>query len=377
MKPSSKSGCASSETPAPPSTDPTSDLDKDYSAILENTDYHAQPKKRRRLFGDDTDLEYEAISTPTNRELNKMITDFVSEVVERDLTYYKRVRIIPQHLESGEATPECLDARRGRITGSNAIKASVKANTTAQRRRYDSELIHTPKFNPIVKELVTYGSVREKHADAALRYVFDKLAEYKAVDYDYPGLCINTKEPYLAMSPDGIWTLDSAAALIEYKCRAWWCLNCDFKVTDDNVLMMKRKNGVAWEVMKDFFVPTGEDKWMLADKQLFPNGDRWAIPCKYLAQLRHGVYTIDHVEIKKIVFCAWINLTGDFADLGRGRYRTPTGTIQVTTIDAEDLLKGCATQKDRIDHYYTKTYLPNVCLKAGNYHGLYPPQDFF
>lgn len=354
------------------------DVNVDYTELLIKTDYQSRPTKKRRLFGDDDDLTYETIRAPTNAELNGAIRDFLEAVVHRDAEYYERVRGVKQHLDTGDANPEWLDARRGRITGSKAIKACVSANTVIQRRRFDSEMIHAPRFSPIVQELVQFGNLREKWADAALRYVLARKGDYKEIEYEYPGLCINAKEPHLAMSPDGIWTADGLAGLVEYKCRAYWCLNYDFKVTADGTLMRKRKEGVPdWSVVDSFFPPTTEDKWMLKDTELFPNGDKWNIPPKYLAQLRHGVYSIDHKEIKKVIFCAWISHEGEFRDLGNGTFVTPHGTVQVTVIDAEELAAGCAVQKARVDSYYRKTYLPNLCLKAGGFHGLYPPEIFF
>lgn len=377
---SSTPSAASSVPPTPPSTvdpEPEPEVDVDYTDILVKTDYQSRPTKKRRLFGDDEDLSYEPMRAPTNAELNASIRDFEQAVVRRDAAYYDRVRVVDQHLDTGEANPEWLDARRGRITGSKAIKACVKTTTVIQRRRFDSEMIHAPKFNSIVKKLVDYGNANEESADRSLRFVFERLAEYKDVDYDYPGLCINTKEPHIAMSPDGVWTVDSVPCLVEHKCRAYWCLNCDFKVTDDGMLMRKKKTDNVWSVMGSFFPPTTEDRWMLKDTELFPHGPRWPIPPKYLAQLRHGVYTIDHVRIKKIVFCAWICHKGEFRDIGLDTYVTPHGTVQVTIIDAADLADGCRVQKRRVDSYYRKTYLPNVCLKAGGYHGLYPPETYF
>lgn len=348
--------------------------DVDYSEILEKTDYQKRPKKRRRLFGDEEDLQYEPLRAPSNRELNRLIRVFVAQVVQRNAEYCARVRTIPQHLPSGIANPEWLDARNGRITGSKAIKASVKTQTVIQRRRFDSEMIHCANFPTFVRTLVEYGNAMEKEADAALRYVFERNAEYKEVEYNYPGLCINSAEPHLAMSPDGVWTVDDLACLIEYKCRAYWCLNCDFKVTDDGVLMKKKKDGPpVWEIIGSFFPPTSEDKWMLQDTELFPKKMRWPIPPKYLAQLRHGVYTIDHVKIKKVVFCAWICYTGEYQEIGMDRYVTPHGTVQITVIDVADLAEGCAVQKARVNSYYNKKYLPNIVLKQEGYHGLYPP----
>ena len=112
---------------------------------------------------------------------------------------------------------------------------------------------------------------------------------------------------------------------------------------------------------------------MLKDTELFPNGSRWKIPPKYLAQLRHGVYTVDHVEIKKVVFCTWICLEGEFRELDNDIYVTPHGTVQITVIDVEDMAKGMLVQKRRIDSYYKTKYLPYLCLKEGGYHGLFPP----
>ena len=333
-----------------------------------------RPRKRMR-FGPSDDMEEEAIVPPSSKDLLRWSRTYLKEVVMVSADYIAHVRSIPQHLPSGEANPEWLDARMGRVTGSNAIKAAVRTNTDIQRRRFDSELLHGISINTAVRCYMDYGNKNESNADKSLKAVLTSTK----IKCSYPGLLISETSPWLAMSPDGIFTIDSVPCLVEYKCRAYMCLNFEFRV-DAGILQKRRGTGgtggtgggTGWQIVGDFFSPTSKDKWMRRDTELFDPSDpvvALPIPPAYLAQVRHGCIV---TGIREVIFCTWLSHTGDFEKLKhpQNAYVTPHGTVQVFRFKLNE--KSLDVQKKRVHNYYFSTLLPNYVLKMRNCHGLYP-----
>lgn len=119
-----------------------------------------------------------------------------------------------QHIMNVEQrTPEWLEYRKNRITGS-MYGAAAGHNKYTNLRKLLHQLLWVPfKGN----EATRHGSYYEKTASE----VYEKfIRKYECVPcfFEYPGLIICKKYPWLAGSPDGIPCIGNIRILLEIKC---------------------------------------------------------------------------------------------------------------------------------------------------------------
>lgn len=146
------------------------------------------------------------------QEIECKISSFTEtlQVNEQDI---KRIMEIPQR------TPEWLKMRSCRLTASNYGSAVGHHSKNPPEKLIENMLWGTFKGNEATK----WGNDNEPVA--ALIYenfmrkmVEDSKGKYKQVTFQYPGLIICKKYPWLAVSPDGLVCVDGKWHLLEIKC---------------------------------------------------------------------------------------------------------------------------------------------------------------
>lgn len=116
---------------------------------------------------------------------------------------------LPQHLASGEANPDWLEARLNKFTGS-VVGALFGNNPYESPEDALSKLVWRTPFRG--NEMTQWGNDHEDDAQAA----YALAAGIAESQISNPGLMLNRGEGQFAMSPDGI--VYASNMLLEYKC---------------------------------------------------------------------------------------------------------------------------------------------------------------
>jgi len=367
-------------------------------------------KKKRKFVTAGPPLEA-AAPAPSVEDFKDIARKRLKTTVTVDDDEAKRIRDLPQHDPDGQANKEWLRSRKFRITGSHAAKAiGVQYTTLKKRESIEAQALQHLIWGISQKEqrkpALNYGNANEKEADAAFKAVMVHLNAEKKMEYEYPGLCVNRENPFLAMSPDGILTIDGEHHLIEYKCvwglsgKSSW-LRRAFIDEETNKLMAENlRTGEVQELRNlyetyDELKAKGKDTSGYGALPLEVKHRKLPIKLYYYTQVVHGKYTIDHRDIKTVYFVSWVGATsekvtqlhpdefetqknGTQVQTGFAVWSTPHGTVQITQLKFEDDAATWSSQtvgqKPVVEKYYFREYFPLMLLKELGCEDHVPPR---
>lgn len=286
----------------------------------------------------------------------KKIVEIKRRVYAVTSSQISRIRSLPQHLVSGEANPEWLAARSGRVTGST-IAAVMGLNP------YESpmDLVRNLLWRSFKGNAATaYGNQNEDHVQDSLVHLlqdrmvghFFKGKRVRSFTVDNPGLVISKNDPFMAMSPDGVLTVQffdgtATRVLLEYKAPY---SKRRYKFKDEFVVVDADGASAAGSV-DDIY-----------KSQVTPGYDavQRPIPKYYTPQLCYGMHVLD---MDDAFFVAWVPVRSadGVVKMSKNIYKTPSGTIQFVHIRRKRLFEERMLQS--IVHFWHTIYVPRLALK--------------
>lgn len=337
--------------------------------------------------------------TPTLSDLRASLRKVCEDAAVTD-EEAKKIRNIAQHDDTGKANVLWLNARKFRITGT-ASAGSVGAQYEPLLKFVEKIVWGMCKDVQENSPALKWGNAHEADADRAFKAVMEYTHPTKKKEYDYPGLCVNRENPYLAMSPDGIVTIDGVSFLVEYKCpyslsgssiRNNYQIPFEVFFADDlgredggpekqRLRLWKRRTGKKdMYPLRNLYPTSLQKKPRRTPIVAFPR--EWSVmpmPQYYYTQITHGLYTIDHVNLQGgffVVWCPLKSLSGNVEQIyadevdadGRptayGVWATPFGTVQITPVPLNKDY-GDAQRSAVADFYFEKYLLPMLLKHEG------------
>ena len=211
-------------------------------------------------------------------------------------------------------------------------------------------------------EATAYGNKNEDFVQDSLEHMLNEFMvgnmfngkKVSGFSMSNPGLVIDLRDPFMAMSPDGVLTIKffdgtSCRVLLEYKA-PFSRRNYKFRTDEEKKEELKKKGKIS--KIQDIY-----------KNQRTPGLDKISrpIPQYYTPQLCYGMYIL---QLEHAFFASWVPVKsedGKVHRIGKDLYQTKSGTIQFS-----HLARNPTFEKKMIEDvkkFWNDEYIPRLAMK--------------